>query len=59
MMGAYSGPHAKWNTMSCIIYTWDFINSPADYKLIEQNLEKFLAAPVENFPNPASYVRFT
>jgi uncharacterized protein YkwD len=59
MMGAYSGPHAKWDTMSSIIYTWDFIDSPKDYALIESNLEKFLAAPVEDFPNPSGYIRYT
>ena len=38
MMGAYSGPHANTETMSCMIYTWDFIDSPKDYATIQSNL---------------------
>jgi len=59
IMGSYSGPHAKWKTMSGILYSWDFIDSVKDYNLIESNLAKYLSAPIENFPNPPSYLRYS
>ena len=59
MMGAFSGPHSDSNTMSSIIYTYDFINNPVTFALVESNIQKFLKAPVNNFPNPTGYVRYT
>lgn len=58
-MGAYSGPHAKWDTMSCMLFTWDFISPQKDFETIEANLQKFLTEPVLDFPNPSSFVSFS
>lgn len=58
-MGSFSGPHAKWDTMSCMLYSWDFISPAKDFEKIEANLSKFLAEPIEDFPNPSSFVSFS
>ena len=57
-MAAYSGLHSKYDIMSCIDYAWDFLPIK-EYNIIETNLKKFLDAPVNNFPNPANYVKYT
>ena len=58
-MASYSGPHSKFTSMSCMDYATDFLPRN-EYELVEENLKKFLDAPVDDFPNPENnYVKFT